>query len=101
MFGLFNLNEWRALCHVVNGESLLGHGACPNLPFSIYHIKFVVSFYLMEFGGCDMVLGAQWLQILGPILWGFSKMWMPFKINSQEFTINAMISSKTSTNGSS
>eukprot|EP00268_Persea_americana_P022186 TRINITY_DN22061_c0_g1_i1.p1 TRINITY_DN22061_c0_g1~~TRINITY_DN22061_c0_g1_i1.p1 ORF type:complete len:142 (-),score=8.42 TRINITY_DN22061_c0_g1_i1:515-940(-) len=55
----------------------------------------------MEFGGCDMVLGAQWLQILGPILWGFSKMWMPFKSNSLEFTINAMISFKISSTGSS
>ena len=61
---------------VANGETLVSHGMCPNLLFSIQQYEFTADFYLLEFGGCDMVLGAEWLQTLGPILWDFSSMWM-------------------------
>lgn len=44
------------------------------------------------FGGCDMILGAQRLQTLKPILQDFSKKSM--KINGQYITINGKIPSR-------
>ena len=46
-----------------------------------------VDFYLLPLRGCDAVLGAQWLQTLGPILWDFQQMWMQFTYDNQPRTI--------------
>lgn len=81
---------------IANGETLLSHGVCPNVSFSIPQTQLVVHFYLGEFEGCNMILGAEWLLTLGHVLWDFSKKLMQFKINSQEITINGMTPSKPS-----
>ena len=81
---------------VANGETLLSHGVCPDISFSIQQTRLATNFYLIEFGGCDISLGAEWLQTLGPILWDFSKKSMQFKINGQEIAINGMTPSKAS-----
>ena len=36
--------------------------------------------FSLPLGGCDVVLGAQWLRTLGPILWDFAKLWMQFSV---------------------
>ena len=58
---------------VANGEILLSHGVCPDISFSIQQTQLAADFYLIEFGGCDMILSVKWLQTLGPILYDFSK----------------------------
>ncbi|KAM1775774.1 hypothetical protein ACFX11_042662 [Malus domestica] len=35
----------------------------------IQQFSCVIDLYAMPFGGCDIVLGVQWLRTLGPILW--------------------------------
>lgn len=37
-----------------------------------------IDFIILPLRGCDLVLGAYWLQSLGPILWVFSQMKMSF-----------------------
>lgn len=39
---------------------------------------FNTTFYLLPLGGCDVVLGAKWLETLGPITWDFPKLTMEF-----------------------
>jgi hypothetical protein len=34
----------------------------------------------LTLGGCDIVLGVQWLSTLGPILWDFVKLHMEFNL---------------------
>ena len=41
-------------------------------------------------GGCDVVLGAQWLRTLGPILWEFAELWMQFSINGTKHTLRGL-----------
>jgi hypothetical protein len=44
----------------------------------------VIEFFLLPMEGSEAVLGAQWLLVLGPILWGFSKLNMKFMWKGKE-----------------
>ena len=43
--------------------------------------------FSLPLGRCDVVLGAQWLRTLGPILWDFAELWMQFSINGTKHTL--------------
>lgn len=43
--------------------------------------------YLLPLGGCDVVLGGQWLCTLGPILWDFFELKMQFNRSGNKFTL--------------
>ena len=43
--------------------------------------------FSLPLGGCDVVLGSQWLPTLGPILWDFAKLWMQFLVNGKKHTL--------------
>nr|CAD1820600.1 unnamed protein product [Ananas comosus var. bracteatus] len=72
---------------VANGEKVAIGGKCSNLPITLQDYYFTTDFYVFPLGGCDVVLGAQWLHTLGPILWDFSKLSMQFTINGQQYSI--------------
>lgn len=46
--------------------------------------------YVLPLGECDVVLGVQLLQILGPILWDFTKLWMKFMIIEGTYTLKGL-----------
>ena len=41
------------------------------------------KFLVLPLRGCDLVLGVQWLQTLGPITWDFTALTMEFTLRSQ------------------
>jgi hypothetical protein len=63
---------------VANGDRLYSEGQCQNIFIAIQGVPVTSDFYLLSLGGYDAVLGAHWLQTLGPILWDFSKRTMEF-----------------------
>lgn len=65
---------------VANGEKLLSRGRCENTMVKIQGNNFPVSFHVLTLGGCDVVLGVQWLRTLGPIIWDFLKMTMELQM---------------------
>ncbi|KAJ0036051.1 hypothetical protein Pint_24659 [Pistacia integerrima] len=72
---------------VANGDTLSSTGRSKNTSLSIQGIPITVDFYVLPLGGCDAVLGAHWLQTLGPILWDFNKMWMKFTLSGNHHQI--------------
>ena len=46
--------------------------------------------FSLPLGGCDVVLGSQWLPTLGPILWDFAKLWMQFLVNGKKHTLKGL-----------
>lgn len=49
---------------------------------------------LIVLGGCDMVLGVQWLATLGPICWDFKALLMEFTIDGGQFVLKGDIHKK-------
>lgn len=64
---------------VANGEKVPCLGCCVAIIFSLQGQEFQANLHLLTLGGCDMVLGVDWLSTLGPILWDFIKLTMKFK----------------------
>ncbi|KAL5812012.1 hypothetical protein ACOSQ3_026962 [Xanthoceras sorbifolium] len=63
---------------VGDGGVINSSGKCYDVPVSIQGFQFQLDFYLLPISGCDIVLGAEWLQSLGANLWDFSKLTMQF-----------------------
>jgi hypothetical protein len=69
---------------VANGERIRSEGRCNGVQVCLNKAEFVIEFFLIPMEGCEVVLGAQWLQVLGPILWDFSKLNMKFMWKGNE-----------------
>jgi hypothetical protein len=64
---------------IVNGGSMKCGGCCENVCLQIgkYNLKsHIFSIYM---GGCDIVLSAEWLHTLSPILMDFKELTMQFQ----------------------
>jgi hypothetical protein len=63
---------------ISNGGSMKRGGRCENVCLEIgqYHMK--SHMFVINMGGCDIVLGAKSLHTLGPILMDFKELTMQF-----------------------
>jgi hypothetical protein len=61
---------------IANGGSMKCGGCCKNVCLQIndYHLK--SHMFSIDMGGCDIVLGVDWLRTLGPILMDFKNLTM-------------------------
>lgn len=74
---------------VANGTYLESEGRCLNVKISLQQVPVVADFFVLPLGGCQVVLGAQWLRTLGPITWDFTAMVMSFKLNGMRHHLKA------------
>ena len=72
---------------IANGGTLPYKGKCCNVHISMGDYNLRSDMFALPLGGCDVVLGAQWLRTLGPILWDFAELWMQFSINGTKHTL--------------
>jgi hypothetical protein len=63
---------------VANGERLQSYGVCKATTVTIQGESFMVDCYTLPLEGFDVILGVQWLQSLGPIMWDFKALSMTF-----------------------
>ncbi|XP_075666464.1 uncharacterized protein LOC142636214 [Castanea sativa] len=63
---------------VANGSVVKTLGFCSNVLVCIQGVKFCIQFHVLALGGCDAVLGTQWLSTLGEIQWNFKLLTMGF-----------------------
>ena len=52
---------------VTNGDLIRIKGECKDLLLKMQGSEFIVNLHVLTLGGCDVVLGTQWLCILGLI----------------------------------
>ena len=53
-------------------------------------MKFCIQFHVLALGGCDAVLGTQWLSILGEIQWNFKLLTMCFCYEDQKVLLQGL-----------
>ena len=63
---------------VASGEKIRNPGKCVQVPLILQGVNFLVDFYILPLEGYGIVLGTQWLRLLGPIWWDFDKLKMHF-----------------------
>jgi hypothetical protein len=74
-----------------NGGSMKCGGRCENVCLQIgdYHLK--SHMFSIDMGGCDIVLGADWLRTLGPILMDFHNLTMQFDQGGHRYKFQGII----------
>ena len=65
---------------VADGRKLGVSNKIDDFQWNFQSISFKADFMVIPLGGCDMVLGVQWLQQWGPITWDFQNLTMQFKM---------------------
>lgn len=75
---------------IANGGTLPCKGKCRNVRLSIGDYNMRSDMFALPLGGCDVVLGAQWLRTLGPILWDFAELWMQFSAEGHQHTLKGL-----------
>ena len=63
---------------IADGGQIQSKGCCAEIPLAIGNYGYTSDMFALPLGGCDVVLGVQWLRTLGPILWDFEKLTMKF-----------------------
>jgi hypothetical protein len=78
---------------IINGGSMKCGGHCENVHLQIgdYHLKY--HMFSIDMDGCDIVLGADWLRTLGPILMDFKELTMQFDQEGQNHKFQGIITS--------
>jgi hypothetical protein len=75
---------------VANGQLMSSDGTCPTVSIRVQRNNFCTEFYVLTLGGCDLVLGIQWLRTLGPIIWDFLKLTMLFSWKGEQILLQGL-----------
>ncbi|GJX58361.1 retrotransposon-related protein [Tanacetum coccineum] len=68
------------LVSVANGQDIVSSYECKPFNWSIQGQDYSCDAMLLPLGGCEMVLGVQWLATLGDIKWNFKNLTMEFEL---------------------
>jgi hypothetical protein len=63
---------------IAKGGSMKCGGRCENVRLQIGDYNLKSHMFAIDMGGCDIVLGVEWLRTLGPILMDFQNLTMQF-----------------------
>ncbi|XP_026450766.1 uncharacterized protein LOC113350878 [Papaver somniferum] len=63
---------------VANGDTTLSIGLCPALNWSMQGHQFSGDLRVLPLGGCDMVLGVDWLKQLGDVTFNLAQLKLSF-----------------------
>ncbi|GJS92255.1 V-type proton ATPase subunit A3 [Tanacetum coccineum] len=72
---------------VGGGRKLISNVVCKNFEWQLQREIFYTDMMILPLGGCEMVLGIQWLDTLGDIKCNFSKLRMEFMYKNKKMTL--------------
>jgi len=64
---------------MANREEITCNGQCQGLILNIQGQTITTNYYILLVTTCQLVLGVQWLETLGPIEMDFKKLTMSYK----------------------
>lgn len=68
---------------VADGTKIYSKAVVKDFKWAMQGTLFSAEMRILPLGGCDMVLGVQWLSTLGPVLWDFQNLRMQFTVMGQ------------------
>ncbi|XP_021846729.2 uncharacterized protein [Spinacia oleracea] len=75
---------------VADGNHLACQHVCKGFTWEMQGKVFTADVMLITLGGCDMVLGVQWLATLGSICWDFKALLMEFRLGDCQFVLRGI-----------
>ncbi|XP_074363636.1 uncharacterized protein LOC141704251 [Apium graveolens] len=75
---------------VVDGNHIICKHVCKEFSWIMNGKEFTTKVMLISLGSCDMVLGIQWLSILGPVYWDFKKLKMEFILDDEQISLKGI-----------
>nr|GFB29219.1 hypothetical protein [Tanacetum cinerariifolium] len=60
---------------------------CEGFTWTLQGLEFTSDVFILPLGGCELVLGVQWLSILGDIKWNFKDLIMDFVYNDRRMVL--------------
>ena len=72
---------------VGDGYNVASTSACKQFKWQLQGIEFCSDVMLLPLGGCEMVLGIQWLSTLGDMKCNFNKLRMEFVYNKRKMVL--------------
>ncbi|KAL8159020.1 hypothetical protein V2J09_000557 [Rumex salicifolius] len=76
---------------VADGSTLDVSAKIENFKWQFQQVEFQADLMVIPLGCCDMVLGVQWLETLGKILWDFKQLTMEFKVGHKRLVLQGII----------
>ncbi|XP_026396141.1 uncharacterized protein LOC113290772 [Papaver somniferum] len=73
---------------VANGDTNVIHGVCQNLQWSMQGFKFSSDLRVLPLGGCDMVLGVDWMKTLGDVVFNLADLKVSFQHQGIQITLH-------------
>ncbi|CAM8969092.1 unnamed protein product [Rhodiola kirilowii] len=75
---------------VGNGEELRCEGRCRDVELLLGGKVFRIDFYLLPIYGVDVVLGAQWLAEVGPVMFDYKELWLNIDYEGEELRMHGV-----------
>ena len=75
---------------VANGDTFTCPGYCKGVNLVMQACNIITNLFLLTLGGCDVVLGVDWLRSLGTINWNFAELSMRFIMGGKEITLQGL-----------
>jgi len=70
-----------------NGDQMVCKSMCKGLRWKMQGISFQADVFIINLSNCEMVLGIQWLSLLGDILYNYKHLWMSFDWQGQQILL--------------
>eukprot|EP00253_Pinus_taeda_P002246 PITA_02246 len=75
---------------IADGGTMKCEGHCENAKIQMGDNQLKTHMFSIHMGGCDIVLGVEWLCTLGPITMDFQELYMSFKQNNHTHTLRRL-----------
>ena len=89
-FGLPIVKDRKLQVVVANRERVECAGRCQGIRLSIQGITITADYYVLPVAACQVVLGVQWLEILGPVETDYKQLTMTFIIGGVRHTLQGL-----------
>ncbi|XP_074313633.1 uncharacterized protein LOC141648817 [Silene latifolia] len=75
---------------VANGDKIITTKMCKKFTWKLHDVEFFTDVMIVPLGGCEMVLGVQWLASLGPVSWDFDKLRIYFNFRGTKVVLRGI-----------